>query len=86
MQNLFQVTTELVREKRSLDWKKWKVVGLQGTGGVCCLPVRHEVAAGGLGEEEERRMSSFALRSRSDPKYYFIAFLLAAGNIRAGRQ
>ena len=43
---------------------------------------------GDLGEEEEGRMSSFALRSRwkADPAYYFIAFLLAAGNIRVGRQ
>lgn len=45
---------------------------------------------GDLGEEEEEegRMSSFALRSRwkADPTYYFIAFLYAAGNIRVGRQ
>lgn len=43
------------------------------------MPVRQDAAAGGLGEEEEEgRISSFTLRSRwkSDPKYYFIAFLL----------
>jgi len=70
----------VVREKHLLDWKKWKLVGLQGTEGVCCLPVRQE--------KEEGRMPSFALRSawKSDPKYFFIAFLLTAGSIRVGRQ
>lgn len=57
-----------------------------------CLPVKQEDAAVGFGEEDkdedEGRMSSFALRYRwkSGIMYCFIAFLLAVGKIRVGRQ
>lgn len=77
-QQNFLVTTGVIREKVSSNCMKWHVVG-------CKV---YEVSAACLGEkEEEGRMSSFALRSswKPEPKC-FIAFLFAAGNIRAGRQ